>query len=250
MSLALFRRAAAAALLAASCTASTASGPQLIGEGRHVLFIGNSLTYVNDVPGIVQALADSARGDRLAVASVTAPDFALVDHWTAGAAQRAIASDTWEFVVLQQGPSSVEANRDTLRMFAAQFANEIAKAGGRAALYSAWPTRDRRQDFPRAIESYALAADDVHGIMLPVATAWLAAWDRDPSLQLYAADGLHASTAGSYLAALVIYARLLNRTPVGLPATLRLASGATISIDSSVAATLQAAAAQAVASVR
>src|SRR6185503_4440423 len=36
------------------------AGPQLNGEGRRVLFIGNSYLYLQDIPGIVQALADSA----------------------------------------------------------------------------------------------------------------------------------------------------------------------------------------------
>lgn len=53
----------------AACLSAPLAGPQLIGDGRAILFAGNSLTYVNDVPGIVQALADSAHGDHLAVAT-------------------------------------------------------------------------------------------------------------------------------------------------------------------------------------
>ena len=51
-----------------------------IGEGRRVLFVGNSYLYSQDIPGIVQALADSAGGDKLAVATTAAPNFALIDH--------------------------------------------------------------------------------------------------------------------------------------------------------------------------
>src|SRR4029450_3906876 len=76
----------------------------------------------------------------------------------------------------------------------------------------------------------------------PVARAWLATWDRDPSVQLYS-DGLHASVAGSYLAALVMYASIFDRTPTGLPATLRTRAGATIRLDPALARTLQDAAA-------
>jgi hypothetical protein len=224
---------------AAGCASQTPAGPRLIGEGRRILFVGNSLTYANDLPGIVQALADSAGGDRLAAETVAGPDLALVDHWDDGTVQREIARGGWELVVLQQGPSSVEANRDSLRMFTARFAAGIAKAGARPALYSVWPASGRRQDFPRAIESYALAAADVNGVLLPVASAWLAAWERDATLQLYAADGLHPTPTGSYLAALVIYAKILNRSPVGLPSRLRLRSGAVVGIDAAVAAVLQ-----------
>lgn len=234
-----FTRTALLLALAATACAFQSTGPRLIGEGRRVLFIGNSLTYVNDLPGIVQTLADSAGSDRLAVATVVGPDMALVDHWNDGRAQREIARGGWELVVLQQGPSSTDVNRDSLRIFTGRFAADIARIGARPALYSVWPTAGRRQDFARAIESYTLAARDVNGLLLPVASAWLAAWQRDVNLELYAADGLHPTAAGSYLAALVIYAKVSNRSPVGLPPRLRLRSGATVAIDPAVARTLQ-----------
>lgn len=235
-------------LALAACLSSTVSGPQLVGTGTPVLFVGNSLTYVNDVPGIVQALADSAGGPPLAVETVAFPDYALIDHWNeglaTGRARGEIAKGGWKFVVLQQGPSSVELNRDTLRLATKLFAQDLSRIGATPALFSAWPTIDRRQDFPRAIESYTLAASDVHGVLLPIAAAWIAAWRHDSTLALYS-DGLHASVAGSYLTALVIYAVLERHSPVGLPWRVRLRSGATLFIDQKVAAVLQAAAAEA-----
>ena len=235
-----------AAITTAACLGgSHVTAPRLEGEGRRALFIGNSLTYSMDIPGITQALADSAGGDKLAVATVAGPDMALIDHLNEGTAVREIRKGGWEWVVLQQGPSSVEINRDSLRLTTKLFDAEIAAIHARPALFSAWPSLGRRQDFPRAIESYRLAAADVHGVFIPIASAWLAAWDRDSSAPLYA-DNLHASLAGAYLSALVVYATLLNKSPVGLPRTLRLHSGATFTIDAALAATLQNAAADAV----
>jgi len=235
-------------LTLAACLSSAVSSPELSGTGTPVLFVGNSLTYVNDLPGIVQALADSAGGPALAVETVAFPDYALIDHWNegvaAGRARGDIAKGGWKFVVLQQGPSSVDVNRDTLRLATKLFAQDMAKVGATPALLSAWPTIDRRQDFPRAIESYTLAASDVNGVLLPVAAAWLAAWKRDSTLALYS-DGLHPSVAGSYLSALAVYAALQHHSPVGLPSRLRLRSGATLFVDPKIATLLQAAAAEA-----
>jgi hypothetical protein len=211
------------------------------------LFIGNSYTYVHDLPGMVQALADSSGGEHIAVETVAEPDYALVDHLAVGTAQREIVKTRWAFVVLQQGPSSVEINRDTLRLATKAFAPLIGAAGGKPALFSAWPALDRRVDFPRAIESYKLAAADVGGVFLPVASAWLAAWDRDSTLALYEPDGLHASVIGSYLSALAIYGRLMNHSVIGLPRTLRLNSGAVFTIDAATATLLQQSAAAALA---
>ena len=236
-------------LLVAGCLGTpTAPRPKLVGEGRRVMFIGNSYLYTQDIPGLVQALADSAGGDKLAVMSVTGPDMALIDHWNAGWVQAEIAREPFEWVVLQQGPSSVQVNRDTLRMAAQLFANQMSAVGDATpALFSAWPSEPRRQDFPRAIESYRLAAEDVDGIFLPVASAWLRAWERDPTLQLYA-DGLHPSPAGAYLASLVIYAKLLNKTPIGLPSTVRATGGWVVAIEPALAAMLQEVAAEVTAS--
>jgi hypothetical protein len=233
------------AFVVAACLSAGTTQPHLSGRGTPILFIGNSLTYLNDVPGIVQAFA-AARGDSLAVETVAFPDYALIDHWNDGAgrgtARGEIAASKWKFVVLQQGPSSVVVNRDTLRLSTRLFAPGITQAGGVPALFSAWPTNDRLQDFPAAIQSYTLAASDVTGVLLPVASAWLAAWQRSPTLTLYS-DGLHASVAGSYLSALAIYAVVVHKTPIGLPSSLILRSGARVVLDSATAATLQTAAA-------
>ena len=206
--------------------------------GKAVLFIGNSLTYYNDLPILVQGIADAAGGDSLIIDMVAGPDMALVDHWRQGDARKAIESRKWDFVVLQQGPSSTSVNRDSLRLLTKLFEPSITKAGAKAVLFSAWPTIERRQDFPRAAESYQLAAADVNGLYAPVATAWVEAWNRDPNLQLYL-DGLHANTAGSYLAALAIYSRITGKSPVGLPATFKLRNGQTVSWPSGVATLLQ-----------
>jgi hypothetical protein len=230
-----------------ACSSAPAgpSLPSLIGEGRPVLFIGNSLTYWNDLPLIVQALADSAGGGSLAVMVVAFPDYNLDDHRAEGTALRAIARGGWEVVVLQQGPSSLPENRAQLRASVGALNAEISGVSATPALYSVWPTASRRDDFDRAIESYALAAQDVNGVLFPVAAAWLAAWRRDSTLTLYSGDGLHPSVAGSYLAALVMHGALFERSPVGLPPRVRLASGGQLGVTPEVAAVLQAAAAEA-----
>ena len=229
-------------IVATGCLGSSPTGTKVVGDGTRILFIGNSLTYVNDVPGILQALADSAGGEHLAVASRALPNYALIDHWVDGVAAREIAKGGWAWVVMQQGWTPAGIYRDTLRLAARNFGGEISKIGAKGAMYQTWPPSDRPNDFQGSIDSYELAAADIGGVVFPVARAWIATWERDRSIQLYS-DGLHASVAGSYLAALVMYARIFDRTPVGLPATVRTRSGAVVRVDPAVAGTLQEAAA-------
>src|SRR4051812_27312281 len=66
------------ALAIMGCGAGAATTPLAAG-GVHVLFIGNSLTYTNDLPRTVEQIAASA-GDTIRTRAVALPDFALIDH--------------------------------------------------------------------------------------------------------------------------------------------------------------------------
>jgi hypothetical protein len=231
--------------------ADAPAGPRLASrEGRPVLFVGNSLTYVNDLPLIVEALADSVPGlapaQRLSTATAAFPDFALYDHWADGTAVRAIDGGRWNVVILQQGSSALDDSRVLLRDWTKKFDEKIRAAGARTAMYAVWPNASRQFDFDRVNESYTLAAADVNGMLLPVGEAWRAAWRRDATLALYSSDGLHPTVAGSYVGGLVITSMLLDRSPVGMPSRIRLRSGAIIAIPAAQATLLQEAAAEAI----
>jgi hypothetical protein len=216
----------------------TSSGPELVGEGTRILFIGNSHTYVNDVPGILQALADSAGGETIATLSITNANFALIDHWNDGAARGEIEKGSWRFVVMQQGWTPAGVCRDTLRLAAQLFAERIRSTGSTPALTEIWAPASRPGQSLGTIESYRLAAEDVNGLLFPVAEAWQEFQARHPGNVLYQ-DDIHANEAGSYLAALVMYARIFNRTPVGLPRAVQTRSGTTISLSAAIALALQ-----------
>lgn len=204
-------------VLATGClTAPTGTSINVpTGPGKRILFIGNSLTYVNDLPGMVAAIADQA-GDTVQVRSVAFPDYALEDHWNEGTSLRALRATTWDVVVMQQGPSSLPENQVFLKTWTVRFNPEIRAAGAVPALYMVWPSLARQGDFPGVKAAYKGAATEVNGLFLPAGAAWLRAIARDPSLQLYGADGFHPSPLGSLLAALVIYERLYGKSVVGL----------------------------------
>ncbi len=223
----------------AGCMGST--GPKLTGSGRKLLFIGNSHTYMNDVPGMLQAIAAAAGPESLAVASDAPPNFALIDHAN-GQAPKDIAAASWSIVILQQGWTPAGACRDTLRLATKMLAADARKVNAQVALYQVWTPIDRPAHMPGTIRSYELAADDVQGLLFPAAAAFQNALRRNPSLPMYL-DGLHASREGSYLVALVMYATIFQRTPIGLPTTFITAAGDHVQIAAGTAATLQEAAA-------
>lgn len=175
-----------------------------------VLFIGNSLTVTNDVPGLVEALA-RVNGERIITRSVAFPNYSLEDHWNRGDAKRAIAEGGWSFVVLQQGPSALPESRVLLVDYAKRFAGEAARVHARTALFMVWPASSRSRDFDGVSLSYQIAAREAGGILLPAGEAWRAAWRRDPNLVFYGPDGFHPTLMGSYISALVIYEGLMGK---------------------------------------
>jgi hypothetical protein len=210
-----------------------------------VLFIGNSLTAANDLPGMVRAIAETAGSPRIVTSAVTRPGFSLEDHWHAGEARAAIARRTWDVVVLQQGPSALPESQVLLREYARRFDADIRRAGAATALYMVWPSKARFSDFDGVSASYRRAARDVDGLLLPAGDAWRAAWRRDPDLALYDSDRFHPSRLGTWLAALVVYESLSGRSVVKLPSSLR---GTELTPE--LARLLQEAAHEAVATVR
>ena len=229
------------------CTGESGAEPEPKGrpvKGMRVLFIGNSLTYANDLPLMVQALARSA-GQEMYVEAVTYGGYNFEDQWNQGTALKALERMKWDFVVMQQGPSSLVENREDMRKWAKRFAPKIQKAGARQALYMVWPALDRVAYFDDVREAYSLAAQDVKGIFIPAGEAWRAAWRRDPKAPLYSYDDFHPSTAGTYTAALSIYGMLTKKPVQGLPAQLELANGEKVDLPQALAALLQESAAEA-----
>lgn len=220
-----------------------------------VLFVGNSLTQANDLPAMVAALA-RASGVTWDVHSAVIMGASLADHLEEGTAGRLLRDTRWDFVVLQQGPSTLPASRANLRAGARAFLPLIERAGARPALYMVWPDSTWsgprfEADFDRIRDAYALAAGDVGGLFLPAGEAWRAARRADPALPLYGPDGFHPAPEGTWVAALAIFGELSARPLEGLPARLTHPDGTVlVNIPAARAAPLQRAVVEALISAR
>jgi hypothetical protein len=206
-----------------SCSSNPAGAEfptvELADAELRVLFVGNSLTYFNELPEMVQTIAEAV-GHSLAVAEVAFPDFSLEDHWNTGV-ESAIQSAAADVVVLQQGPSSLPDNQTYLRVWTDTLSRAIRDAGGRPALFMVWPSRARLDFMPDVRESYSRAAEAVNGIFIPAGQSWMSAWEKDETLALYNVDQFHPSTLGSAVAALTIFSVLFDEPVAPLPAALR-----------------------------
>lgn len=195
------------------------TAPGFASGGTRVLFIGNSLTFTNNLPGMFEALARQAGINDVKVASVAYPDFALEDHWAEGTALKSLDNNKWEYVVMQQGSSALPASQINLRTWAAQFAPRIRASGAVPVMFMVWPTTSRLFDFTAVQTSYRDAAAAIDGIFAPAGDAWVAFGNASGSVYpMYSSDGLHPSVRGTYVSALVLLERIRGVKPEQLPA--------------------------------
>jgi hypothetical protein len=229
-------------LVAATCK----NDPTGLHVGRHegghpVLFIGNSLTYTNDLPNVLEQIARQG-GDSIDAHYVAFPDYAIIDHIFNGAALDAIKSFDWEYVILQQGPSTVQINRDSLILWSKMIEPNIRAVGAEPALYMVWPDASRISFMDACRVSYQQAAQAVNGVFMPAGYAWAVAWQADATLPLYGGDGFHPSVLGTYLAALVMYERVTGKDARDLPAIAVYSDGSKINVPEATVRLLQASA--------
>jgi hypothetical protein len=176
----------------------------------NVLFLGNSLTYYNNLPELVKLIA-ACDSVEMTYHSISLPNYALVDHWNEGKAQKEIESGSYNFVVVQQGPSSQTEGRTYLLDYGLKFDALCDQHNATLVSYMVWPAKARLTDFPGVFESYKLLADSVNGIFCPAGNAWLKVWENYPEFKLYGPDNFHPDYRGSLLAALVIYGSIMQK---------------------------------------
>ncbi len=195
-------------------------------DALQVLFVGNSFTSNNNLPGMLCDLA-AAAGLSIVTDAVTQGGHTLERHADDQATQDKILGNNWAYVILQE-QSRLPGTTDRPRMVQAAIAldEHIRQVGARPLLFLTWGYRDDEaraagfQSFSHMQrllrDGYELAADAINAEIAPVGSAWERARDQRPALNLWSEDGQHPGVAGTYLAACVFFAHLFNETSVGL----------------------------------
>lgn len=180
------------------------SDPFAIKKDTTVLFVGNSLTYTNDLPKLVADIAKS-NGRKIETEMLALPNYALVDHLADRHLQKMMASKKYHYVIVQQGPSS-QAEGKAMLLEAAHIIKGMCDANGaRLVFFMVWPAYDNYYNFDGVIKNYTEAAVLTNSILCPVGAVWKDYIDRTKDLSYYGSDLFHPSIKGSQLAAEVIF---------------------------------------------
>lgn len=213
----------------------------LIANAQHinVLFLGNSYTSVNDLPGTINSLLEGS-DKTMTYASNTPGGCCFFEHVTNNASLNLIRRGSWDYVVLQeqsQMPSIDYYRYNSMYPAAAQLRDSILKYSpcAEVVFYMTWGRRDGGQqceDYGEGIycsadfsdfdhmqdtmtRAYCEIAEQLQSRVAPAGEAWRYARQHS-DIELFSGDGSHPSIQGTYLTACTFYATFWGESPIGL----------------------------------
>lgn len=209
------------------------------GRKERVLFIGNSYTYVNDLPGIVANMARST-GDTLEY-DISAPGGHTYAQHVGPANSNTetitkLRAGGWDYVVLQEQSlfcaKLPENYYPSSFVYARYLIDTVRRYSPRAAviLYMTWgkkngmPPNECVYFFPpytcaySSMDSlirtrYMELARFTSSMVSPVSAVWRYIRSHHPAIELYDTDESHPSPAGSYAGACSFYTAIFGRSP-------------------------------------
>lgn len=187
-----------------------------------VLFVGNSLTYVGNLPAVVEALA--ANNGKSLQADMIVKGGATLTQWLdSGAVQRALKAQHYDYVVLQErgndfacgfGPQVCKDSRHALHALAAI----VRSAGAKPLLMGTYQIDHGASEALVAAESKAAHAETMPYI--DVSTRLNAGRERVPYDDWFAKAG-HPGHALVLLEAVLLYQQLYGELPGAKPLEVR-----------------------------
>src|SRR5688572_3541686 len=180
-----------------------------------LLFIGNSFTQRNNLPGLLAELA-AARSLTVKYELISVGGASLRTHWNAGKAGNAITESVYDYVVLQEQSTLPVKNANRMAENVRLFDEAIKRAGSKTVLYMTWARQHAPETQQAIADAYNSIGEEIGAIVVPVGLAWQKFLADHDKPVLYDQDQSHPTLAGSYLAACVFLATLLKANPLGI----------------------------------
>lgn len=192
------------------------------------LFLGNSYTFVNNLPKLIHDVALSA-GDTLIYDSHTPGGYQLIDHSNDNTSLNKINSGNWDYVVIQgqsQEPIIQYTNFVKGAMALHSHINQSdpcdviipymtwGRKNGDASNCPNFPVMCTYEGMDSTLRNkYLSLTKQLNGEVSPVSVVWNYIRKNHPSIELYQPDESHPSPAGSYAAACCFYAAIFKKDP-------------------------------------
>lgn len=182
-------------------------------EAVKILFIGNSLTFLEHVPAQFVDIARAQNADlKLVVKQVAYPDYTLRDHWNRKRAVKAIEAEHWDYVVLQGHSKEPIQNPKVFRQYVKLFDEEIQEAHAKTVLYTTWTDFDRLDLHERIQKVFEGLSGNTNITLAPVGESMYLCQKKYPDIALLKEDKHHATEIGAYLVAATLYITIFRES--------------------------------------
>lgn len=206
--------------------------PPATADTLHVLFIGNSFTYYNNMPRMVEAISMQPGHHPIRTAMVATGGASLADNWADSLVQQALHSRRWDWIVVNDQSTFAETylvngqahvhSWAELERSAPRFDSAAHAIGAKFAVVMHWPDQDApARDADALTYAFTTIARRLNATLIPIGTVWHAVRLANPNVELYDPDKHHPSPAGSLLLASVVYTTLTDHAPGPGPDTVR-----------------------------
>lgn len=203
---------------------SSANAMDAISDPVKILFIGNSYTHMNDMPKIVQRIADKEKRNVI-VEHNTESGSSFRVHSERKDMYKAISKRKWDYVILQGYSRELSHSNSHIDTATVPFVDKIVNAVyennqcSQVLLYMTWGYEDGYGERPE-VNSYVKMADSIAkgynylgGLydvpVVPVGMIWKEIKEME-LMDLYAPDRAHPSKNGSYLIANTFFKAIFN----------------------------------------
>ena len=177
-----------------------------------VLFIGNSFTARNDLPGLIAKMA-AAKRKRINHTLVSAGGASLRRHWNDAIARKEIASGRYDLVVLQEQSTLPIKNAQRFYENVRLFDEAVKAVGAKTVLYMTWARQNASEAQEVLASAYTTIGGELGAAVVPVGVAWEKFLAKHQEPVLHDRDQRHPTLAGSFLAACVFVGTLFGESP-------------------------------------
>ncbi len=203
-----------------------------------MLFLGNSMTYVNDLPTVFDNLSQSGGFDPdvydLTEGSYRLEYFADETDEVGSQVYDALENYTWDYVVMQeQSGVSTIGGEDIMYPASRTLDGMVRAAEGESIFLMTWAYKDgfaykllgigventTEEMQTMMAQNYMNIANELDAMLAPAGIAFMRCTKNYPEIELWDEDKTHPSPAGTYLAACVLYKVLYDQSPEGLSYT-------------------------------
>lgn len=192
---------------------------------KKILFIGNSHTYMNDMPELVRQMIESATGEPCEVFMLAYSERSLKWHIEQEyfSERFNILHGGFDYCVIQEQAHPMTSEKDTEK-YSARIIELCRKSGTTPVIFETWAEKRMPEHQAEMNRRYRKIARENEVLLAPIGEVWekikpdledMAKSNSDdvPDAGLYFRDGEHASPVGDYIAAMVITRTITGKLP-------------------------------------